>query len=57
MALNVEMQAVTTSILYQGNEELLAASLERIRSTAVEILSHIEDEKNVVVNQEVTHAA
>lgn len=43
--------------LYQGDEELLANSLERIRKTAVSILTHISDAKETCEAAEVSYAA
>ena len=43
--------------MYDGNETLLAASLERIRGTAVEILDFMDSERNSSISSEVNHAA
>jgi len=41
--------------LYQGDETLLAASLERIRITAVEIIELIDEAKGAVETCETSH--
>ncbi len=43
--------------LYQGDEELLANSMERIRKTAVSILTHLSDAKETHESPEVSYAA
>jgi antirestriction protein ArdC len=43
--------------MYDGNETLLAASLERIRATAIEILDLMDSERNSLIDREVNHAA